>query len=147
MKPPFCPTLEIRVLHKSVRVRSAASIRSRAFHTDKVEKVFREKSGYLERGGGGGFCWGWGSQRASWFGADLVERRVVMMMMMMMLNHGAHFCAPPVHREETRPSPFSGSLITDSFESRHRVGGKKRSPGFIQVDNSTPSPAHADEPA
>lgn len=62
--------------------------------------------------------------------------------MIMMLNRGAHFCALLVHTEETRTSLVSVTLITDSFESGHQGGN-----GLLvfKADNSTPSPAHADE--
>lgn len=38
-------------------------------------------------------------------------------------DHGAHFCAPPVHTEGMRPRLSSATLITGSFGKRDTAGG------------------------
>lgn len=38
-------------------------------------------------------------------------------------DHGAHFCAPPVHTEGMRPRLSSATLITGSFGKRDAAGG------------------------
>lgn len=39
-------------------------------------------------------------------------------------DHGAHFCAPPVHTEGMRPRLSSATLITGSFGKRDTAGAR-----------------------
>lgn len=138
IKHPFVSRWRFKVLHMSVRA-SRRAVRQRWISRRRAESRgdLQRKSGYLAPRGGSVRV----SARLSSWGRSQ-ERR--MMMVMLLKNHGAHSRALPVHIDEKRPSPFRAALITDSFESRHRGGGE-RSPRSVKVDNSSPSPARADE--
>lgn len=130
IKHPFCQTLEVQVLQRSMCV--SRRVTQVHFTQGKCRGNVERKSGYLARGvlGGslrasrvwvdlrsGGWGWCWAAERTFAHCRSTWKKSV---------------------RLSSRPL---SSLIHLKADTR-----RERSPCLFRADNSTPSPAHADEP-